>query len=183
MPRRPSQTIRIVTSLDAASHFQRMKIDDGDVTIGRTCHERARPIRLHQSAGRSVPDRNSFNGLVSCAVDNSHVGTAQAGNQHKFSVGRKLHPVRAWHFRRQSLRHLLARNINNGNSSIAGICHPDFFAVRRNIKSFSTLADLEHHGFIPVRLRRVFFFWGGGGGGVRGPAEGPKGLKIRWFFQ
>ena len=67
MPRRPSQTIRIATGLDAASHFQRMKIDDRNITIGRTCHERARPVWLHLNAGSAVPNRDSFNGLASCA--------------------------------------------------------------------------------------------------------------------
>ena len=73
MPRRPSQAVGIVASLDAASHFQRMKIDDGNITIRRAGHEGARAVRLHLNARCAVPNRNAFDGLASRSVDDSHV--------------------------------------------------------------------------------------------------------------
>ena len=149
MPRCPSQTIRIVTSVDAASHFQRMKIDDGNITIGRTGYEGTRPVWLHLNAGRAVPNRDAFDGFASRGVDNRHVRTAQGRNERKLSVGRELQPVRAAHIRRQRLLHLLARNVNDGHGSVPRVGYPDFLAVRRNIKTFGTVADADYR-LIPI---------------------------------
>ena len=134
--RRPSQAVGAVPSLYAANYLHGMQIDDGDITIGRTRYKSSRPAGLDQYPGCAVSDRNFLDGLMSCGVDDGHVRTAQRRDERKFSVKRKLQPIRAAYIRGESFPHLFASNIDDRHGSVLGVRHPNFSTVWRNIKTF-----------------------------------------------
>src|SRR5215831_19012951 len=80
--------------------------------------------------------------------------SAQAGDENRLSVRRKLQAVGPSDVGVQGPSHTLAGYIDDGNSSVLGVRDPELFAVRRYVKTFGASAHGDDR-FVPIRCSRA----------------------------
>src|SRR5271157_504941 len=135
------------------SHFERLQIDDGDVTVRGAGHIGNRAVRLHLDTGGAASHLDALHDGARGGIEDGDVRSAQGRDEHPLAVGREFQTVGARHAGGQRLNYFPGGEVENGDGAVLRIRRPDFLAIGRDVKALGASAYGDHR-LIPVRSRR-----------------------------
>ncbi len=117
----PGEAVRVLSGFDAPCNFERMQIDNGDVSVRRARHVCARPIGLHKNSSGTVSNFYALHFFSSGPVKNSDVGLTKARDECQLAIQCKLQPIRSLDVGGESVGDLLAGRVDECVASAAAV--------------------------------------------------------------
>src|SRR6266571_3482264 len=137
----PGEAVGAVAGGDAGGDFEGFQVEDGDDFFTGDGDIGARAIRKDENALGLAAEAEALDFLAGWRVEDDQLVAGEIGDEGELAIGSELEAVGALGVEVERLNDFFRRDVDDGNSAVAGIGGPEFAAVGRNVATFGTFAD------------------------------------------